>query len=569
VAAVHNLLLRNWLTVAPAMIGWIIIFLLGLIYLIKLPFMNHRLNQGITLAIPFVYGLLAILMFILFQLLLPLVYPLIAIFVGLLSKKIAADRSSQFESHYRHKELDKQLEEKENQLENIRKQLKDLDIRLNQESEISDKNREQILQQKESINDLENELADLRTYRRPAKKTDVVSVEGIVYSKKSPMQNVMDLVVKVSADDIPVMITGETGTGKELIAQIIHQRSKRNQDPFIAINCGALPETLLESELFGHEKGSFTGATATRKGRFELADGGTIFLDEVTETSPAFQSRLLRILQESTFERVGGQVQIKTDVRVIAATNKDIQKLISDNIFRSDLFYRLNGFPISIPPLRERLDDIALLAEHFLKKHGNKNISGFSSQSMDILNSYSWPGNVRELENCIRRAAILAQSEDRTLIQENDLPQDIREAESVIHLQIVHKPLEEQILELMRSFKFSRSSIVQTANLLGNRDRGTITEYFRGICFQYIVESEYDIDMTIQSIAGSEDEEILENVREKIFDYLTNLKNYIGLPAQADKPANEQAPPYKGLPKKYDVFLDQILSNLDKLREQL
>jgi len=472
-----------------------------------------------------------------------------------------AVKTSQSESHFLSKELDNQLAEKENQLETIRGQLKDLHDRLNQETEISEKNREQILDQKQSINDLEKELADLRTYQRPAKKAEVVEVEGIVYSKKSPMQKVMDLVAKVSADDIPVMISGETGTGKELIAQIIHQRSKRNKAPFIAINCGALPETLLESELFGHEKGSFTGATATRKGRFELADGGTIFLDEVTETSPAFQSRLLRILQESTFERVGGQVQLKTDVRVIAATNKDIQNLISKDIFRSDLFYRLNGFPISIPPLRERVDDIALLAEHFLKKHGNKNMSGFSSQAMEILKTYSWPGNIRELENCVRRAAILAQSEDRTLIQENDLPQDIREAESVVQLQIVHKPLEDQILELMRSFKFSRSSIIQTANLLGNRDRGTITEYFRGICFQYIVEANYNLEETVQKIAGSSEQESCDNIRQKINDYLSNLENYAGIPPQADKPTNQQAPPFKGLPAKFDSFLDQILAN--------
>jgi len=336
------------------------------------------------------------------------------------------------------------------------------------------------------------------------------------------------LVMKVSADDIPVLISGETGTGKELIAQTIHEKSKRNQAPFIAINCGALPENLLESELFGHERGSFTGATTMRKGRFELADGGTVFLDEVTETSPAFQARLLRILQESSFERIGGQKQLKTDVRIIAATNKDLQKMIDQDKFRSDLFYRLNGFPIVIPPLREREDDIALLAEHFLKKHRYESVNGFSAESMRILKAYAWPGNVRELENCVRRAAILAQSENRSRIQDEDLPRDIKENQSEIQLQLIHKPFEDQILELMRSFKFSRSSIVQTATLLGNRDRGTITEYFKGICFQYIVESDYNVRAAIQTIAGSGDEEILENIRQKIFDYLNNLiKNMV------------------------------------------
>jgi transcriptional regulator with GAF, ATPase, and Fis domain len=321
----------------------------------------------------------------------------------------------------------------------------------------------------------------------------------------------------------------------------------------------------LESELFGHEKGSFTGATALRKGRFELANGGTIFLDEVTETSPAFQSRLLRILQESTFERVGGQKPLKTDIRIIAATNKDIQNLITQNKFRTDLFYRLNGFPITVPPLRERPDDIALLANHFIKKHGYENITGFSTQAMQKLTDYPWPGNVRELENCVRRAALLAQSEERTLIQENDLPQDVREAKSELQLQIVHKPLEEQILELMRSFKFSRSAIIQTANLLGNRDRGTITEYFRGICFQYIVEADFNLSQAVANIAGSSEGDVHQNLTQKINDYLSNLEIYAGIAPQADLPTNQQAPPFKGLPAKFDPYLDQILANLPKL----
>jgi transcriptional regulator with GAF, ATPase, and Fis domain len=422
-----------------------------------------------------------------------------------------------------------------------------------------------VLEHKEIINDLEKELDDLRTFSDPIQKSEIIEFEGIVYSKSSSMKKILDLVVKVSADDIPVLLTGETGTGKELIARTIHQRSQRSEAPFVAINCGALPENLLESELFGHEKGSFTGATSLRKGRFELADGGTVFLDEVTETSTAFQSRLLRILQESTFERVGGQELLKTDIRIIAATNKDIQKLINQEKFRSDLFYRLNGFPITVPPLRERTDDIMLLTDHFIKKHGYDNISGFSSQAMQKLKNYYWPGNIRELENCVRRAAILAQGEGRNLIQENDLPQDIQKANSEIQLQIVHKPLEDQILELMRSFKFSRSAIVQTANLLGNRDRGTITEYFRGICFQYIVESDYDVSKAVKEIAGSSDENAGKNLTQKINDYLSNLKNYANIPPQAGLPTNQQAPPFKGLPAKFDPHLDKILANLKKL----
>ena len=187
----------------------------------------------------------------------------------------------------------KQLNEKENQLELTRAELKELHSKLNQEKELSEKNKEEIEQQKQSIADLEKELADLQTYRNPVKKPEHVDDEGMIYANTSVMKEVMEMVAKVSTDDIPVLITGETGTGKEVIAQIIHKRSKRNQASFVAVNCGALPETLLESELFGHERGSFTGATSLRKGRFELAEGGTVFLDEVTETSLAFQSRLL------------------------------------------------------------------------------------------------------------------------------------------------------------------------------------------------------------------------------------------------------------------------------------
>jgi transcriptional regulator with GAF, ATPase, and Fis domain/CHASE2 domain-containing sensor protein len=568
IAAVNNLLLQNWLKKAPPVIGCIIIFLLGLVFLVNWPVKHLNNKISIIFITPITYVVLSLFFFLFVQMFLPLLYPLISFFVGLIITKIAAAKTGQAESYFRNKELDIQLDEKENQLEIARKQLKDLHFQLNQQTQISEKNREQVIENKESISDLEKELADLRAYRRPVKKTEIIDMGGIVYGKTSTMQKVMELVMKVSADDIPVLISGETGTGKELIAQTIHQRSQRNQAPFVAINCGALPETLLESELFGHERGSFTGATGMRKGRFELADGGTVFLDEVTETSPAFQSRLLRILQESTFERVGGQRLLKTDIRIIAATNKDLQKLIDQDKFRSDLFYRLNGFPIVVPPLRERPDDIALLAEHFIKKHGYEGISGFSSQSMRILKSYSWPGNVRELENCVRRAAILAQSEERNLIQEGDLPPDIKDARSTVHLQIIHKPIEDQILELLRSFRFSRSAIAQTANLLGNRDRGTITEYFKGICFQYIVEADYNISTAVQNIVGSTDEESCENTRQKIMDYLSNLKNHVGIPPQAELPTNQQAPPFKGLPAKFDPYLDKILTNFSKLIPQ-
>ena len=214
--------------------------------------------------------------------------------------------------------------------------------------------------------------------------------------------------------DVPVMIQGESGTGKELVANAIHSEGHRADKPFIAVNCGAIPETLLESELFGHVKGSFTGAIRDKKGRFELADGGTIFLDEIGDISPAMQVKLLRILQEGAFERVGGEETIHVDVRIISATNKNIKREIEAGRFREDLYYRLCVVPIFIPPLRERRDDIPLLAESILKESAHqlkKNVTKISPEAMQSLLRHSWPGNVRELQNAIQYAIVHAQSD--------------------------------------------------------------------------------------------------------------------------------------------------------------
>ncbi len=244
------------------------------------------------------------------------------------------------------------------------------------------------------------------------------------------MQAVYDLIAQVCGSETTVLIRGESGTGKELVANAIHYNSHRAGKPFIKVNCGALPENVVESELFGHEKGAFTGAIATRKGRFELADGGTIFLDEVGDLSPTTQIKLLRVLQEKEFERVGGTSTIKSDVRVIAATNRDLEELITRSVFRQDLYYRLNVFPIHIPPLRERRTDIPLLADYFAEKCGRVNhkpIRRISTPAIDMLMSYHWPGNVRELENCIERAVLL--SEDN-VIHGHHLPPTLQTAEN-------------------------------------------------------------------------------------------------------------------------------------------
>src|SRR5262249_48503141 len=224
---------------------------------------------------------------------------------------------------------------------------------------------------------------------------------------------VLDHVRRVAPTDSTVLITGETGTGKELIARAIHSASRRKDKPLIKINCAALPAGLVESELFGHEKGAFTGAIARRVGRFELAQGGTIFLDEIGEIPAEAQAKLLRVLQEREFERVGGTTPIKTDVRVIAATNRDLLKAVREKSFREDLYYRLNVFPVSLPPLRDRTSDIPLLVQFLVNKFKmriGKSIDSVSHKTMQRLMGYPWPGNVRELENVLERAVILANS---------------------------------------------------------------------------------------------------------------------------------------------------------------
>ena len=238
--------------------------------------------------------------------------------------------------------------------------------------------------------------------------------EEIVGSSPA-LQVVLSGVAKVAPTDSTVLITGETGTGKELIARAIHRRSQRSSHAFVSVNCAAIPRDLIASELFGHEKGAFTGATQRRLGRFESADGGTIFLDEVGELPSETQIALLRVLQEREFQRVGGNESLKTDVRVVAATNRDLHAAITEGHFREDLFYRLNVFPLQMPPLRERKEDIPLLVEYFVDRYASKagkKITGISKKSMELLQSYRWPGNIRELQNVIERSVIICDSEN-------------------------------------------------------------------------------------------------------------------------------------------------------------
>jgi transcriptional regulator with GAF, ATPase, and Fis domain len=239
------------------------------------------------------------------------------------------------------------------------------------------------------------------------------------------MHRVFRVIEKVADTDSTVLILGESGTGKELVARAIHYNSMRRDKPLIPVNCGAIPEDLLESELFGHEKGAFTNAIRTRIGRFEMSNGGTIFLDEIAEMSPHLQVKLLRILQEQEFERLGGTKTIKCDIRVVAATNKDLDKLVLENEFREDLYYRLRVIPIEIPPLRERRSDIPLLIKHFVDlmiKTRGKEIKGVSKDVIKAFMNYEWPGNVRELENIIERMVILTDADELTI---QDVPDKV------------------------------------------------------------------------------------------------------------------------------------------------
>jgi two-component system NtrC family response regulator len=298
---------------------------------------------------------------------------------------------------------------------------------------------------------------------------------GNIIGKSKPMLKVYDMIEKVAPSRASVLITGPSGTGKELIAKAIHYGSPRKDRPFVSINCGALAETLLESELFGHERGAFTGAVAMKKGRFELADGGTLFLDEVGEMPAALQVKLLRVLQEMEFERVGGTKTIKVDVRVLSASNRNMREYVSEGHFREDLFYRLNVIHIDVPPLRERLDDIPLLVRHFISKYKEDAGKGRVELSPEVwkqLYRYNWPGNVRELENVMERAVVLSRGETITL---EDLPEDFRGAETAfdvdrlvpanVPLQVALEKIEEALIR--RALRASHHVQAHAAEMLG------------------------------------------------------------------------------------------------------
>ncbi len=544
----ENLIYQNYLTQISSPLQIAILTLL----LIAAYFAANLKSDKIYLF--FSAGLLAlfwgssIFAFSFYNLIIPPFYPSLAFLSAFIY--LLADR------YYQNRNLQSSMSDlMQEQIAIKEKQLQDARDNLDKQATTSEELTQLAEQRKHEIINLEKDINDLKIYsgNEQIKPENKAGLKDIIFSEHSPMAQVLELVLKVSPNDIPVLISGETGTGKEMIARAIHTNSTRNSQPFVAINCGALSETLLESELFGHEKGSFTGAATMRRGRFEMANGGSIFLDEISETSAAFQAKLLRILQESTFERLGAERTLKTNVRIIAATNKNLQVEMESNLFRADLFYRLNGFPINLPALRERKNDLPLLVHHFLDKYNFE--MEISDQAIKTLKEYHWPGNIRELENHIRRAAIIVQSDNRSLIRESDFADEIFRTGSPPGNNTIHKPLEEQILDSMRSLKFSRSSISQTAKMLGDKDRGTITEHFRGICFEYLVNANFNIERAAKNIAANDDEPVLNLVKTKVNTYLDNLAGDI---------QSKSTSSFKGLPKKYHIFLEKVLNHLNQ-----
>ncbi len=302
-------------------------------------------------------------------------------------------------------------------------------------------------------------------------RLDDLLQQGAVIGSSPAFRRMMTLLEQVAGSSATVLVQGESGTGKELVARTIHARSARSRGPFVAVNCAALPETLLESELFGYEKGAFTGAAGRKEGRFELADGGTLFLDEVSDLSAVTQPKILRVLQEGEFARLGGTKTLRVDVRIVAATNQGLAQMVREKRFREDLYYRLNVITMTVPPLRERSEDIRVLAQHFLRVYAAKNnrrLEGFTDDAIRRLEAYAWPGNVRELENVIERGVVLTQG---ALMDMTDLPPEIAGAtplpEGVLSIRIGTPLAEVEARLLEETLRATKGNKTLTAKLLG------------------------------------------------------------------------------------------------------
>ena len=411
----------------------------------------------------------------------------------------------------------------------------------------------QLVEKIESLrSDIEKlkENEDDRSEAQIKTSVEVKEFYGIIYTSSS-MAQVVELIKKAAPTETTILITGESGTGKELVAKAIHLLSKRKNNNFIAVNCGALTDSLLESELFGYMRGAFTGAVADKQGRFEMADGGTIFLDEIGETSENFQVKMLRVLQSGEIEKVGAIKPERVNVRVVAATNKDLAALVKEKNFREDLYYRLNVITIELPPLRERKEDINFLAKSFMQVE-SKDIQ-ISKAALQALNDYNWKGNVRELESVIKRAVVFAKSEKRNMIQLSDLPKELVKDTSL--------SFEDIVIDSLRNKKFSHSSISETAKELGNVNRTVIAENLRGVCLKSLVENNFDLDKTIKLITETEDENINERVRSKIQTFVSNIEKDLGKvsPDNFEEIKKLFSSKYKNLPAKFHQALDEVI----------
>ena len=436
------------------------------------------------------------------------------------------------------------LHSKENQLNTLQREIKE-----------SGKESSQLI---EKINSLQSDIKKLKGSEDDRSQAEIIvsgKVEnfyGIIYSS-TLMKRVVDLIQKAAPTDATILITGDSGTGKELVAKAVHSLSKRKDKNFISVNCAALNDSLLESELFGYEKGAFTGAVTDKQGRFELADGGTIFLDEIGETSENFQAKLLRVLQSGEIEKVGSTKPNSVDVRVVAATNKNLSALVKEKLFREDLYYRLNVINIEVPPLKDRKEDINLLAKSFIEAE-NSSLQ-ISVSALQALNDYNWKGNVRELESVVMRAIIFTKSDGRNLIQLADLPKEIVKETTF--------GFDDIVLESLRSKKFSHSAIVETARELGNVNRTLISENLRGLAFKILVECNFNIDKAILTISESGDKETNDRVRDKLQTFIKNIENDILKSGVNNFEAVKKkfASKYKNLPVKFHLYLDKVIQN--------
>ena len=456
-------------------------------------------------------------------------------------------------------ESKQQLSKTKIETESLKSDLKWKELKLNQlKKELVKQSQEPSDILKLKIKDLEMEIDGLKTEMADDEElykadTDVKTFEGIVY-KSNKIEKIVEIIKKVAPQKASVLVMGESGSGKELVANAIHNLSERRDNNFVAVNCAALPDNLLESELFGHVKGAFTGAISDKIGRFEEADKGTLFLDEIGETSENFQVKLLRVLQSGDIQKVGSSKTDHVDVRIVAATNKNLHELVKTKTFREDLFYRLNVINIELPTLNERSEDIEVLAEYFAKRESNG--FTFSKAVMNKLVHNEWKGNIRELESTIKRATIFAQSENRNILKLKDLPIELAKYDK--------EELEGLILESLREKGFSHSSINETAKELGGLNRTVISENFRGIFFRIYTENSFNIMSAITKISKTDDQIINSKLESKLNKFLSNIEN--DLKKHADLSFDEVKivfnSKYKNLPQKYHIYLDQIIKNM-------